>query len=246
MAEMTQSPNDTAIGIGIACGILGAWALTTTALVLAPQGALPSWSLPAVVAGQTFLYTGLFITAHDGMHGTICPRFPRINNALGAISVGVYALFDFRALRKAHHRHHRAPASPDDPDYHDGQHPHPVRWYLHFLKNYLSIWQIVGMAIIFNVLRYGLGLSTANMVLFWIVPSLLSTLQLFIVGTWLPHRQPQGGHRDQHQATSLALPAMLSLLACYHFGYHHEHHDRPAVPWWRLPQARRDALAQTG
>ncbi|HYD98464.1 MAG TPA: fatty acid desaturase, partial [Alphaproteobacteria bacterium] len=31
---------------------------------------------------------------------------------------------------------------------------------------------------------------------------------------------------------------LVSLLTCYHFGHHHEHHLRPDVPWWRLPSLR--------
>jgi beta-carotene ketolase (CrtW type) len=34
----------------------------------------------------------------------------------------------------------------------------------------------------------------------------------------------------------------VSLLTCFHFGYHHEHHDTPWVPWWKLPAQRRLAL----
>ena len=31
---------------------------------------------------------------------------------------------------------------------------------------------------------------------------------------------------------SLDWPAWLSLLACFHFGYHREHHDRPDLAWF--------------
>lgn len=245
-AEMTRTLPDTARGLAVAGGVLGAWAASTAALLSTPLSSIPLGGVVLAVAAQAFLYTGLFITAHDGMHGTICPRFPRLNDALGTLAVGVYALFDFRALRRAHHQHHRTPAVVGDPDYHDGEHPGLVRWYLAFMLRYLSVWQVVGMAIIFNVLHYGLGVAQPNMVLFWVVPALLSTVQLFVVGTWLPHREPPGGHTDAHRARTLDLPPWLSLLACYHFGYHHEHHDRPGVPWWRLPRARRDAVAETG
>jgi len=246
MAEMTRSASDAARGLAVALGVLGTWAACTVLLVTTPLSALPVWAVPLLILTQTFLYTGLFITAHDGMHGTICPRHPRLNDALGIAAVGVYALFDFRALRRAHRDHHRTPASSGDPDYHDGEHTQLWRWYLTFLWRYLSWKQVAGMAVIFNVLVYGVGLAEPSLVLFWIVPSLLSTLQLFVVGTWLPHRDLPGGHADAHRARSLDLPPWLSLLACYHFGYHHEHHDRPAVPWWRLPTARRDAVARTG
>ncbi|MFT4976263.1 MAG: beta-carotene ketolase (CrtW type) [Myxococcota bacterium] len=246
MAEMTRSSADAGRGLAVALGLLAAWAASLVLLVSTPLASLPLWAIVVGVLVQTFLYTGLFITAHDGMHGTICPRYPRLNDAIGVLSVGLYALFDFRALRRAHHAHHRAPASLEDPDYHDGEHSQLVWWYLTFLWRYLAWWQLVGMAVIFNVLQHFLGTDVGSLVVFWVVPSLLSTLQLFVVGTWLPHRDLPGGHADVHRARTLDLPPWLSLLACYHFGYHHEHHDRPAVPWWRLPQARRDARSQTG
>ena len=76
------------------------------------------------------------------------------------------------------------------------------------------------------------------MLVAWILPLLLSALQLFVVGTVLPHRRAEAcGNR--HRAESLALPPWLSLLACYHFGYHWEHHAFPHLAWHQLPQARR-------
>ena len=71
------------------------------------------------------------------------------------------------------------------------------------------------------------------------LPLLLSSLQLFVVGTYLPHRSSRVRSRDRHQAASLAWPPALSLLACFHFGYHWEHHHNPSLPWYRLPDRRR-------
>ena len=41
---------------------------------------------------------------------------------------------------------------------------------------------------------------------------------------------------------SLVIAWLASLLTCFHFGMHHEHHLSPNTPWWRLPEARREAL----
>jgi len=46
------------------------------------------------------------------------------------------------------------------------------------------------------------------------------------------------GDDDPHHALSSNFPPWLSLLTCYHFGYHREHHEAPGVPWWRLPELR--------
>ena len=78
-------------------------------------------------------------------------------------------------------------------------------------------------------------------VLYWAVPSILASIQLFVFGTWLPHRTDDyAPFADSHNARSPAMSDTLSLLTCYHFGgYHHEHHLHPSVPWWRLPSTRR-------
>jgi beta-carotene ketolase (CrtW type) len=59
-------------------------------------------------------------------------------------------------------------------------------------------------------------------------------MQLFLVGTYLPHRR-----HASDGPISLAWPGWLSLLACYHFGYHREHHEQPGLAWFELPQAHR-------
>ena len=64
-------------------------------------------------------------------------------------------------------------------------------------------------------------------------------MQLFLFGTYLPHRSKGALHASSHAVQSLGYPHCLSLLACYHFGYHWEHHAYPAVPWFRLPELRR-------
>ena len=86
-----------------------------------------------------------------------------------------------------------------------------------------------------------LGANPANALLFWGVPAILSSFQLFYFGTYLPHRHEevsQAGFKDRHNARTNDYPWLVSLLTCFHFGYHHEHHARPNLPWWRLPSAR--------
>ena len=73
--------------------------------------------------------------------------------------------------------------------------------------------------------------------LFWTLPLLLSSLQLFFFGTVLPHRHG-AAEGLPHRPHSLHWSPWLSLFACYHFGYHREHHDAPTVPWFRLPGQR--------
>jgi beta-carotene ketolase (CrtW type) len=156
---------------------------------------------------------------------------------MGRIVVFVYAMLPYDKLRAKHFQHHKTPGRPEDPDYH-GERGGFLPWYLHFMRNYVTIPQIIGMAISFNLLRYVAGVPLGNVILFWAGPALLSTLQLFFFGTYLPHREPQGGYTNPDHAQSNDYPVWLSLLTCYHFGYHWEHHRYPNAAWWQLPKKR--------
>ena len=174
---------------------------------------------------QMHLYTGLFITAHDAMHSTVSSN-RLLNNSLGQLCTALYACFPFSKLNSKHHEHHRHVHSDNDPDFHSGSF---ISWYFNFIKTYLSWWQIVLMALIFNLLK--IWVSELNLLLFWVLPSLLSTLQLFYFGTWLPHH---GEHTNKHQSRTQNKNHLLAFLSCYFFGYHYEHHDSPGTPWWAL------------
>jgi beta-carotene/zeaxanthin 4-ketolase len=187
-----------------------------------------SWYSPFtyfLVLVQMHLYTGLFITAHDAMHGTVSSN-SKVNRFVGQLCTALYALFPFRKLYTKHHLHHQHVHTASDPDYHEGGF---IKWYLNFILEYITWWQMILMAIAFNVLK--IWFSEINLILFWVIPSLLSTLQLFYFGTWLPHH---GEHDNKHQSGTQRRNHLLAFLSCYFFGYHYEHHDSPGIPWWRL------------
>lgn len=187
-----------------------------------------SWANPLVylmILVQMHLYTGLFITAHDAMHGTVSPS-KKINSVIGQICTALYAAFSFNKLYVKHHRHHRYVHSDLDPDYHEGNF---FSWYIRFMKEYMSVLQIIIMAVVFNVLA--LWFPQKNLLFFWVLPALLSTLQLFYFGTWQPHH---GEHANKHYSGTLRKNHVLGFLSCYFFGYHYEHHEWPGIPWWKL------------
>lgn len=241
-------PADATVDRSLKASLLG---VASAALLLSSWTALLAWSLgssawPAgwlavlVVALQTFLSTGLFITAHDAMHGSVAPRWPRLNSALGRTALALYALFPWRPMLEAHRRHHGWPGQARDPDAAPRPGASVVAWYLHFIRGYLRWPQVVGMAVIFNVLEHGVGIPASRLLVFWVLPLVLSTWQLFVFGTWLPHREEEHApFPDAHRARSSGWPTWLSFLTCYHFGYHQTHHRAPGVPWWRLPRAER-------
>lgn len=217
--------------------ILLVWALVMAFLLTRDPGST-SWVLAWLCLPlATFLYTGLFITAHDAMHGTIAPGSRRLNDGVGALCAWLYALFSFRRLAVAHRQHHETPAIAGDPDWHDGRHAAFWPWYGAFMRRYVTWRQLAGMALAFQVLAWGLQIPLINLAVFWIVPNLLSTLQLFYFGTYRVHREPPGGHTNRHRATTSGYPLWLSFLTCYHFGLHLAHHEHPGIPWWRLPRA---------
>lgn len=187
-----------------------------------------NWNNPVVylmIFVQMHLYTGLFITAHDAMHGTISSN-KTINNFFGYLSVFLYAGFFYNKLYQKHHKHHNHVHTHEDPDYA----PHGFwKWYFRFMLNYLSIIQLIIMAILFNVLK--LWFDQRNLLLFWVLPALLSTFQLFYFGTYRPHK---GEHDNEYHSSTLNKNHFVAFISCYFFGYHLEHHQKPSTPWWQL------------
>jgi len=230
-------------GIAIASTIIGLWTIN---LVIGLSLDLSKASYPyiaAIVSLQAFLFTGLFITAHDAMHRSLIPQNSQLNDQIGALTCFLYLFFSYKKLLKNHWLHHRHPATTNDPDFHNGEHTHPVLWYSNFIKRYFGWEQVIGISIYYYGAQYLLHIPVANLVWFWIVPSILSSLQLFYFGTFLPHRELPSGYGNSHRARSNNLSTLMSFLSCYHFGYHEEHHEYPAIPWWQLPTVRRLRLA---
>ncbi|MBD2461895.1 fatty acid desaturase [Oscillatoria sp. FACHB-1407] len=194
------------------------------------------WLVGMALLWQTFLYSGLFITAHDAMHGAVFPLNPKINNAIGSFAVLVYGLFSYRELSKKHWLHHKHPSTQLDPDFHDGQHANFFNWYFHFMKGYWSWSRMLGLVVLFHAIHHFLHIADLNLALFWVIPSILSSVQLFYFGTFLTHREPEEGYTTKHRAKSTSFSTFWSFITCYHFGYHHEHHEYPHLPWWRLPE----------
>jgi beta-carotene ketolase (CrtW type) len=182
-----------------------------------------------------FLWTGLFIIAHDAIHGTVAPGAPRLNNFVGRICAFSYAMFDYKYLNKNHHKHHRYSSTGKDPDYHDGKNKNLSHWLLKFISEYMSLKQLAAIGTYYSTLYFICGIEWINLLFFSLVPSLLSLLQLFYFGTYLPHREPTTGYTNRYRAVSSNFGTLLSFLTCYHFGYHLEHHMEPFVPWWGLP-----------
>ena len=184
-----------------------------------------------------WLFTGLFITAHDCMHNSVSPTNPSLNRKIGVLALLIYAGLSYDKLLEGHILHHRHVATKEDPDYlvHQSEKESllGLRWYISFLQSYLTWHPFIWMACWFTLFDRGLEISVPEMVTCWLLPQVFSTVQLFYFGTFLPHKG--AFEPNTTLAKSNDYPTWLSLLTCFHFGYHREHHDHPYAPWWYLP-----------
>ena len=252
MSLPSAASSKLSISLLLSGSLIVGWVVTLVAALSAIGADTPGWIVTAAVLVRTQLQTGLFIVAHDAMHRLLWPGRPRRNDAFGVVALALYAGLPFAACRQQHQRHHQLPGSSHDPDFPGDQRAGVLGWYRQFMARYLSLAQTLRLVIAWMALiafsmaaLHRPALDAAQHVLqFATLPLLLSSLQLFVFGTYLPHRVQRFPERRSHP-TSLDLPPWLSLLVCFHFGYHREHHDNPALSWYELPRARARNLALT-
>ncbi len=222
---------ETAINLLLALMIVMLWAGLLALGVWARP--MPPLLAPALIGALSVAHVGLFIVAHDAMHAALVPAHPRLNRAVGRLCLLLYVGFDYDRLLAPHQQHHRAPGTAADPDY-DGAHPASFwPWYATFLRRYVT-WRQPAIVLLVLLAGTAAGLAPSRLLLFWVLPSLLASLQLFGFGTFLPHRDG-AAFADAHRARGQNWAFWASLLSCFHFGArHHLHHLRPGLPWWRL------------
>ena len=222
------------MGVFIALLVIISWASHLAyMLLLQPVNLLDVWFWVHMLI-QTWLFTGLFITAHDSMHGTISAN-RKLNNVIGFSATLLFAGMWYPMLIKKHKMHHVNPGTALDPDYYTGKQNFFI-WWFSFMKSYVTIWQILIMAGLFN-----LGLlffSEIQLIVLWIIPSILATFQLFYFGTFLPHQLPHTTEMGIYKSRTLKKNHLWAMLSCYFFGYHYEHHASPQTPWWKLYQTK--------
>ena len=245
MLTAAQQRRQTVIGLGLAGLIMVAWlGLHIYAVFFHPLSGTGLLAAPVIVAVLTWLSVGLFIVAHDAMHGSLAPGRAAVNRWTGRLALLLYAGFWMDRLAPKHFDHHRHVGTGHDPDFSED---HPTRfwpWYGQFMRRYFGLREFLLLTVLVWSYILLLGAPLANLLLFWAVPSLLSSVQLFLFGTFLPHRHEEAPFADEHRARSNEYGWLASLLTCFHFGYHREHHLSPGTPWWRLPAERQRRQAQ--
>jgi len=252
------------VGISLAILLFSAWCLTLPLMFSQPTAVMPNVfrrftplaaaaferplsiaSLILVMLARTWITTGLFVTVHDAIHGQVTPSFRKLNHAIGSICAFCYASFSYKRLYRDHWQHHAEPVSEEDPDWYDGTFTH---WILSFLGHYSTFWQLFWESFQFwsfvaigqRLFHIDFARMVVRVALIWAVPALVSGIQLFFFGTYLPHKDISQDDSSFH-ARSNNWPDWLSFLSCFHFGAcHEEHHAFPCLAWWELPKARRD------
>ncbi len=191
---------------------------------------------------RSFLHTGLFIVAHDAMHNSLAPGRKKLNEFLGRLCLYFYAGLNYKSCKENHLMHHLKPESDDDPDFCNSKSQSPLSWYFAFLSNYLNLNQLIRLGLIVLALSIAdIGEKSNPLITvstIYIAPLIISSWQLFFVGTYIPHRNNHANSTSIHNIKSINLHPIISLAACYHFGYHREHHENPGIPWFRLPSLR--------
>lgn len=232
-----------AIGLTLAAMIFGAWlAFHIFAMFVfdLTWASVPFALMLAVV--QCWLSVGLFIVSHDAMHGSLIPGAKRANAAIGASLLFLYAGFSWRKMRDAHFDHHKLAGKAGDPDFDENNPAAFWPWYLTFLKRYFGLSSILLVSSVVTLYWLVLDVPVTTIVLLYGAPAIASSVQLFYFGTYRPHHHDGAEFADRHNARSENFGRLASLLSCFHFGYHHEHHCRPDTPWWGLPKERRKVL----
>jgi beta-carotene ketolase (CrtW type) len=219
------------VGLFWAFAILTLWIAHLSYVLINPLDFQSPWTYVHVLI-QTHLYTGLFITSHDAIHGVVSPGNSKLNHGIGWVCATLFAFNNYAVLRKKHHWHHDHVNTEKDPDVHQGNF---FIWWFKFMWQYVTWQQVLAMAVTYNVLK--LWLPMENLIVYWEVPAIMSTLQLFYFGTYLPHR---GEHdpTNKTQSRSQKRNHIWAFISCYFFGYHYEHHAHPYLAWWKLPEAK--------
>lgn len=237
------------IGLALAVAIAGSWLAIHAYGMFVFELTWTNWPFALALAlVQCWLSVGVFIVSHDAMHGSLAPGHPRINGAIGAVLLALYAGFGWRQLRDAHFSHHKLSGHAGDPDFDEHNPGHFWRWYGTFFRRYFGWRSLVFVHMVVGIYWLVLDIPMVQIVLLYGLPALGSSLQLFYFGTFRPHRhhmdEGPAGFADRHNTRSEDFGVLASLASCFHFGYHLEHHRRPDVPWWALPAARRAGVGR--
>jgi beta-carotene ketolase (CrtW type) len=140
---MKDFARQTLIGLLLAGVLLAAWIALHVFAVWRLDALAHPWVALACLFGLTWLSAGLFIVAHDAMHGSLAPSWPKVNAAAGSLALLLYAGFSFKRIKVKHRMHHLAPGTDHDPDF---ARAGPLSWYLAFMARYFGWREFLNLA----------------------------------------------------------------------------------------------------
>jgi fatty acid desaturase len=82
------------------------WAHGLWGVHLGGAAPTPIWDIAGTVVALEYAYTGLFILAHDALHGNVLHKNKAVNEWVGRVSLFLYAAFDYNQLYAKHWEHH--------------------------------------------------------------------------------------------------------------------------------------------
>ncbi len=178
----------TLIGLGLAAAIIGSWlAVDVCRVFFWPLASVPPIAVALTIALQCWLSVGLFIVAHDAMHGSLAPFRPASTGWSASLS---RALCRVRLLAAQSRSIICIIAMP-------APRTTPISTRVRRTGSRLVCGvhaRVLSACASFSCWRRSCGLSARarraarQLLMFWAVPALLSSLQLFTFGTYLPHR----------------------------------------------------------
>jgi beta-carotene ketolase (CrtW type) len=134
----------TAIGLTLAVGLIAGWlSLHAYSMFVHRWTPLGIALAPFLIALQCWLNVGLFIVAHDCMHGSLAPFRPRLNRAIGRTCLALYAGFSYDRMIGKHFAHHRHSGTAEDPDFHADGPRDFWPWFIAFFRRYFGLRELV-------------------------------------------------------------------------------------------------------
>ena len=204
-------------------------------------GHLPaSSSRPLLIALQCWLNVGLFIVAHDCMHGSLAPFRPALNRWIGRLCLALYAGFSYdrsdpQAFRPPPLSRARPTTRTSTTTIRttSGAGTQPSFAATSAGSRSLSVAR--GR----RDLRGGCSApALPTCCCYGPCRRSCRRCSCSISAPICRTAMRRTSFADRHNSRSNDFSLALSLLTCFHFGYHHEHHLSPHVPWWDLPKAR--------
>jgi len=244
--------------------VLAEWAVIVAAVYFCElHWSVPLYVATVVWIGSR--QHALMILMHDGVHYRLF-RHRRLNEWVSEVALGWPVLASARAYRRNHVAHHRFLNSDRDPDWVRKQGDpawafpkEPIELIRLLVREVSGLGAVALMSVIrkvgsadkrvstrFTAARYGFYLAVLvaalwaglgkTVILYWFVPLFTWLVFIFRIRSIAEHSAIDGPNPDTHTRTTVPTLLERIFIAPKNVSYHWEHHQYPAVPFYRLPR----------